>query len=73
MRLARRAGGDDSAAIDNAQRHPTEPTMTIATRLQAFAAAAFITLTMLAGIDHLAATDGAAAMLAQTAAARSAS
>jgi hypothetical protein len=47
--------------------------MTVATRLQAFAAAAFITLTMLAGIDHLAATDGAAALLTQTEAARSAS
>jgi hypothetical protein len=44
------------------------PTISIASRLNALAAAAIVTLTLLAGIDSLAALESAAPQLAQAAA-----
>ena len=44
------------------------PTTSTALRLNALAAAAIVTLMILVGIDHLAATEGAAPKLAQAAA-----
>jgi hypothetical protein len=46
----------------------TLPTTSTALRLNAFAAAAIVTLMMLAGIDHLATAESAAPHLAQVAA-----
>jgi hypothetical protein len=44
----------------------------VATRLHAVVAAAIVTLAMLSGIDHLAGTEGSAALVAQQTAARAA-
>ena len=43
----------------------TLPTASFASRLNAFAAAAFVTLTLMAGIDNLAATQSAVPQMAQ--------
>ena len=48
------------------------PAVSIATRVNALAAAAIVTLTMLSGIDALALAQGSAAQIALAAAAQSA-
>ena len=48
------------------------PAVSIATRVNALAAAAIVTLTLLSGIDALALAQGSAAQIAQAAAAQSA-
>ena len=76
-RLAAAAWRAESPPIDNVNPHPertalnTTPYRAPATaRLHAVVAAAIVTLAMLSGIDHLAGTEGSAALVAQQSAAR---
>jgi hypothetical protein len=75
--LASAPSNADSAAIDTDITLPTEPTMhtslttpTPATRFNALAAAFVVTLTMLAGIGHLADADHAPLLAGAAAAPR---
>jgi hypothetical protein len=70
--LAPPAGCDESTAIDNATHHQPETTMnttlphaSIATRLNAVIAAAFVTLATLGAIDRLAMAEAATPQFAR--------